>query len=798
MKQAKKPSSTAITRLPGGRWHWTLLAVSIFLAMVVWRWQTLTWPPFDDNAVGLWSEANWLAENQFNYLRLRYEVPHMLEQPGSARSYMISVQPTLLALAIRLLPSVGAVVVAQHLLALFYTAMIALLVYALLCDLVDRLVAALAALVVVTCPLLAAQTDLGGMDLPMAAAALGAALCVKRGRPRWAIAWSAVAFLFKATAIVVGAALVIWLAVAALAEQRRGGKWLSAPTRNALLAIVILALQLALMKWASDVPIPWSLTNSPFLRITILPWTNPDLLALLVAVAAVVGWVWARGRGATTLSSSSVNLLAFTALTLLLLIVALTVAIYVPRYLVLAVPLVWLVLILALHGLGVTTRWLRVVLLAALAINLVNSHGALYPKLPWRYPFLWERSREYQRLAGAWRDAVALLEAKYHDELIFYDWPANFYFDPRYGYLQERLPNAYHITDRPFDTTSFDRLVRRYRNEHQTAGPLFVYANNRPYGGPLTPPPDANSQQLYGDGLPSPLVVYRQPWNDTAPSHALGVWYFHALRDIEPRGSLSLARLLASAGQWDAGIEQAQREVTNNPDDRGARRTLAALQLLHGWHDQALATITAAPPAAPASVDAQLAGEALWGLKREAEAARQWKQAVELDGRNTEARLKLAEWQLRNERPALALAQLQAARAMEPRNHDVSPLLAVALADTGRPCEAIPILEAHLHERPDDLRSAITLARLWATSTDAGCRDPQKAVALAEQLCQQTMRRSPACWEVLSIASQAAGQREAALAAIDEAITICDSKADPALAERLRQQRASLADSAGD
>lgn len=49
------------------------LLLMITAALAVWKWDIVRSPPYEEQAVGLWSEASFLVESGFDYYGLRFE-----------------------------------------------------------------------------------------------------------------------------------------------------------------------------------------------------------------------------------------------------------------------------------------------------------------------------------------------------------------------------------------------------------------------------------------------------------------------------------------------------------------------------------------------------------------------------------------------------------------------------------------------------------------------------------------------------------------------------------------------------
>ena len=137
---------------------WILFLVLLGFLLIV-RFPVLTMPLYEDQAVGFGREADFLDQTNFDYRRLRYEEKHFLFG-GTARSYVISVIPTTLALLHRMFGSTDAMLVVWHLASLALASAGVALLYSMLKPFTGRLVALLGAIAFLSTPIFITQAEL--------------------------------------------------------------------------------------------------------------------------------------------------------------------------------------------------------------------------------------------------------------------------------------------------------------------------------------------------------------------------------------------------------------------------------------------------------------------------------------------------------------------------------------------------------------------------------------------------------------------------------------------------------------
>lgn len=264
-------------------WLWSLLVV--WVAIAVWRFNVIDSPPYFEYAMGLFAEANFLAEHGFDYERLFREAR---VGTGGSLVYGTSVLPTLLALVMRVAPNVQVVLVMAHLATFFCAAVVIVALWQILAPRGGRLVATATALALVTGPLFSTQIDMLGMDLPVAMCALLAAWCLSRERPLAAMAASLAAFLIKPTGVVVvlGLGGYFFLRLGAGMLARRGTWRSDAPLLAA--AASVLALELVIYRAGGiHARLAGSRGSTPLWSGSWL--VAPDLVLLFIATLAACG-----------------------------------------------------------------------------------------------------------------------------------------------------------------------------------------------------------------------------------------------------------------------------------------------------------------------------------------------------------------------------------------------------------------------------------------------------------------------------------------------------------------------------
>lgn len=489
--------------------------IAAFLVILAIHYPVLTDPPYEDQSVGLWNEANWLADHQFNYRGLREE-PHFMAGGEGARSYVVSALPAIVAALMRSLPNPKSSIVVAHLLTFATAAGVATIVHALVAARAGGAVAIAAVVFLLTLPPVAVQIEMVGMEIPLALFTLLALKSAEAGKQGWTAVWSMMAFLMKATGILVilaaigQLALRVWQARRDTAARRQLAKGLVWKTLALVLAVGLLA-------WGDD---SWRYRTATGWPAS-LQWPRcvllaPDLWMLLFAALAVgLTKVFRRT------SFDGASLLSW--LVILGFLASHAGYIFIPRYLVL--PAILAVVVL---GRSIPHRlpWPGAVTIAAFAfagLNVINAEGMLYPSLDWvagadfaRDPHWHARSCAYSERSLAYRsdlaDSVALMK-KIEDASLPAALPPPYMIyatRPRLGYVS-------HALDVVPVTTLEGTWLRWPRERSRDLAQLWAGRSRA-----ILCPPRPTDETIFGSDSPSPLLLYRTRADDNGPERLLG------------------------------------------------------------------------------------------------------------------------------------------------------------------------------------------------------------------------------------------------------------------------------------
>lgn len=723
------------------------LGLLVFAALIVARWSIIASPPYWDFAIGLWNEANFLAETGFDYRRLWFEEKRIWE--GGANCYVTSMLPTLVAAIMRATPTPSAALVVYHLLTFASAAAIAALLYLLLVPHVGRMGGLLTCGVLLTNPLFSTQIDMVGMELPMTLCAMAAVYWAVGERLVLAVIAAALAFFMKASGIVAIAALVGYLGLVLVLDSvtepaaRRRFAWGFAGALAVAVLLVVLTL------WAGHVTSqlgPEHRTQAPGLGMTLF-WCPELLLVFLVALAgfAVVFGRWlakerARQRQSVRpLSWRRALATAVRAQPLVLLsglmvfgtLITIQRVIFLPRYLLMAVPFLLLIVAIGLFSRTARRAIPAIILALWIAFNLANWDGRFYPSQEGtietafgadgsrfaRTGGFLERSREYLADHQANIAAVQKLEEIAGETPVFVGAPfTHFLAFPRLGYVSRPLAG--------YTVNAFTDFVDHFAPANPNAPrdvpaeAIFLSVGNTHYNLAADfeiPPPAEDDEIIHTDHQFSPLVIYRKRWSaDQATRPERIEWY---VRRMWPH----IHYIERAARQAEMALEMNDAELAalllrealaTAPGDPRLRRRLATALFAQG--DEAGAMTEAILLVDADSLPAEAAPP----------------ESASANGLTFEEHYRQGIARLGDFEFAEALAEFQNAGELNPAHPGIRYALGLFAAARSEPQEAIRHFEAALAARPQFYEAHVQLAGVYLAQgeLDAAARRYQQAL----------------------------------------------------------------------
>jgi len=819
---------------------WFLSFVALTMAITTWRWEIIDSPPYWDSAMGLFLEADFLADTGFDYARLWFEERRFIE--GGAAIYLTSVLPTFVALLMTSLDSPRSVFVVYHVFTFACASAATLLVVAICRPWAGTFGAALIGAVVLTTPIFAVQVDMLGMDLPMLVLALLSAWCAVRRRFVWAAAAGCAAFFIKMSGgLVLGALFVPLLLDFVLRYRGQSVQWRRRIWLFTSLACFVLGGVLLLDQWMGNLDTSaverYKINPSQGLIVMEdLPYWCPELV--LIMILACIAWpvvtTWRvislrrQGRSLQdafhdVLIADPIDIYSWTIVLGMLLI--LSMAYTIPRYLIFPLPFLYII-VGGLLFRGRQRPWLAVVPWAVLlGFNLANQDGRYDPVFPeearidYRTGAILERSREYLADHLANQHAVAYLVEHCADRTVFAGNPfVHFLTLPRLGYVKRPL-HGYSVST--YGTENFPTV--EHLPEGEAPNPVFVHVLNRFDQNSLgrVPPPSPTDIVLWQDRhRESPITIYEKRQNPLAtpeenknrlislvwpidrqfqrakylaahdrPQEAFRV--YRTLLGLDPNhhdARFALARLQAREGLLEEAAENYRRVLQHRDDVAEVYKAYAEVLIALDEMDEAERRLWQAVAIKPKYPEALRAlGVVLLRRKENHEAVEAFLRATRCDPKDARTWFMLGVARNRLGNRTGAIDALKRSLKIDPEAAETHKELATVHAFAGQAAEAINHFRLALDLRPDDDETANNLVWILATWPEAAFRDGATAVSISEPRCQDA-GVTPGMLDTLAAAYAEAGRFARAISTARRALKLAQERRDPPLAEKIARR----------
>ena len=240
-----------------------------------------------------------------------------------------------------------------------------------------------------------------------------------------------------------------------------------------------------------------------------------------------------------------------------------------------------------------------------------------------------------------------------------------------------------------------------------------------------------------------------------------------------------LALLYLRAGRPDDAVTQLQAALRIEPEHAPAHYNLGYALVLLGRSEEAIA---AYERAIAIRADYAAARHNLGGLLqsqgRLPEAAEQFRLALESEPDNAGTHFNLGMLLQMQGDTSGAIEQYRLALEITPNDAETRSSLAQMLAGEKQWADAVAEYLLALETMPNLLSAVVNLAWLRATAPDDVFRDPDHAVALAEQAADLTDRQNFIVMDTLGVAYAAVGRFDDAIAAANTAIALAQAEGE--------------------
>lgn len=168
--------------------------ISVFVFLIITKFNVLFYPPYGDAIGGPFAEAIWLKRNNFNYMGLFNQPGYSF---GGPKVYFFSIYPTYLAILFKMIPNVKSFLVVNHILVYGFSAVIVLFARKIMQKDFNDVVSTLTSIVLLAVPIFQSQTEAINMEVPCMLFSVVSIYYLTRKNILWASIYALVATLVK-------------------------------------------------------------------------------------------------------------------------------------------------------------------------------------------------------------------------------------------------------------------------------------------------------------------------------------------------------------------------------------------------------------------------------------------------------------------------------------------------------------------------------------------------------------------------------------------------------------------------
>jgi hypothetical protein len=443
-----------------------------FIGLLTFNSLTLTDPPYWDGLVGVYRQGLWLHHNDFDFVGLSNAI---LVVDGGPNTFIWSVSSVLLACLWTVVQG-KTFFILLHLANLGLAAGTLTLMFGMLRPMMPRRETLCFVALAATDPIFSGQCATIYLEIPLAFVFVVTLKFAVDGRYTWATLVCFLSYLMKATGLIIGLALFVWLIVVIL--HRRvilKDHWLD--RKSALLCLLPLPIMFMLETFQ---PINTRFSGEFNLSLTRMLIEYPHQFGIFLSSLLLFSLSLTKSTRKKILESPKLfKMLSFCAifswgfwLSFFLHHHPLV------RYLVVTTaPLIVLVAVLVfLKRFG--RRFALLVVIPLIVTNLANQWGHLLPPIAGRDSrdgFRLERSREFLNDLQQNKEVCRELEEKYFNKRIVAKYPfLQMLTMPEMGYVSKPLPNVY-STGLPLHNSLSRRATNEVSSGRRT---IFIHASN--------------------------------------------------------------------------------------------------------------------------------------------------------------------------------------------------------------------------------------------------------------------------------------------------------------------------------
>jgi hypothetical protein len=192
-----------------------VFAITIFVYLMLTRFEVLFYPPYGDSVTGIFFDVMWIARHSFDYIGLFYERKFSI---GGPQTYPVCIFPSFLAFLMQITPSAKMFLVASHVFVFGCAAASVAIFRNILLKIFDMETAVIGAVTLVSLPIFQSMAEMINMEIPVLFFTIFSVYFLVQKKFLPAAILSALALLVKAPGGIAGIAILVGSVLIFVAE----------------------------------------------------------------------------------------------------------------------------------------------------------------------------------------------------------------------------------------------------------------------------------------------------------------------------------------------------------------------------------------------------------------------------------------------------------------------------------------------------------------------------------------------------------------------------------------------------
>jgi hypothetical protein len=410
-----------------------VFGVSVFIYLILTKFEVLFFPAYGDAIGGPFAEAIWLSRNSFDYIGLFKQPSYAL---GGPQVYVFSIYPAFLAILLKLIPSSRIFFMLNHLIVFSFVSVMAALLRDVIRKIYEDDSAIISSILLISLPAFQAQSEAVNMEMPCAFFVMLSAYFLLNKRINLAGSMAVCATLVKGSGVLSCAAFLAAGMFLFFYDRRHRFSKTILFWGIGLSVLAVLKVAFKFLLNDQHVSAGMVALGKGWPSLNHMHIFFYYIASLVVFLGFYIYNKFIRNKGTEKLYEKSV-MFVYGGMWFLLFLNFYAVS---PRYRIVAYPFVVFCLLCASSEVIRFEKLRKAMLVLVLLVALFSSYGYFYGALPGNYHVLLERSLEYRNDLKIDQLVAKTIEEKFPNAKIGAPFIiAQFLGLPELGYVKKDL-----------------------------------------------------------------------------------------------------------------------------------------------------------------------------------------------------------------------------------------------------------------------------------------------------------------------------------------------------------------------